>query len=89
MVVAVTSDSASDPDSFSSGSGPGVCVCVGCATIVLRRLLRCCLSSTFLLACSSAKESSCSKSGSIPAIRLLRLIDWDPNVLDSAVVAVS
>ena len=56
--------------------------------MVLRRLLLC-RSSTFCCACSSAKVSVCSRSGSIPAIRLLRLVDWDPVALDSAVVASS
>ena len=87
VVVAVTSDPASEP--VSSGSGPGVCVWAGRAMMVSCLFLLCCLSSTFSLACSSDNVSSASSFGSIPAIRLLRLADWDPVALDSAVVAVA
>jgi hypothetical protein len=82
VVVAVLSDSL--PDS-SSGSGAGVSVWVGRATTVSRRAR---LVWAFCCAWSSERISACSRSGSIPAIRLLRLVDWDLVALDSAVVPV-
>ena len=86
VVVAVMSDSI--PDS-ASGSGPGVSVCTGRATTVSRLArLFWVLVSTFCSACSSERVRASSRSGSIPAIRLLRLVDWDPVALDSAVVPV-
>ena len=87
VVVAVTSDPASEP--MSSGSGPGVSVYAGRATMVSHLFLLCCVSLTFSLACSSDKVSSASSSGSIPAIRLLYLADWDLVALDSAMVDVA
>jgi hypothetical protein len=90
VVVPVMSDSVSVSSSGScSGSGACVSVCVGRATTVSRRALRlCCLFSSLSCAWSSERVSAVSNSGSIPAIRLLRLRDWDPVALDSAVVPV-
>ena len=50
-------------------------------------LLLVCRSWTFSLAFFSAVLRLCSSSGSISAILLLRLADWAPVVLDSAIVA--
>ena len=86
VVVAVMSDSLPDP---SSGSGPTVSVGAGRATAVSRlaRLFSVQLS-TLCCACSSERVSAVSRSGSIPAMRLLHLVDWHPVALDSAVVPV-
>ena len=86
VVVAVMSESL--PDSLS-GSGPGVSVCAGCATTV-SRLARLCwvLFSTFCSGCSSERVRANSRSGSMPTIRLLRLVVWDPVALDFAIVLV-
>ena len=76
------------PDS-SSGSGPGVSFSTGRDTTVPRLAhVYWVLVSTFCSACSSERVSANSRSGSIPAIRLLRLVDWDPVALDSAVFPV-